>query len=1141
MLRRSSVAPPVKTQRQPNPATEPVSPVPDETARRRPAVRVERAGPAALGPIIKSKIQPPALRSTTLTRQRLIDQLEDATTHRLTLLIAEAGYGKTTLLADFAAQSGMRTLWYRLDETDSDAVDWTNHIIAAAREFDPAFGTSTVELLGEITTGGPPKSAFLSSLISELAGLDAKPTLLVLDDFHVVDDKAVATEFVARLARDAPPWLHLLISSRRQPSFERARLAVAGQLAEIRTDDLRFSYSEIEQLFSAALATPLDQDVLRTLEARTRGWAASLVLFERSAQGRPPGAVRSLVRALSGATSPIYDFLAEEVITNLPHGLEALLMRASVLSMITPDSAAALLSDDETSNPEIVRDLLETADQLGLITHSSRSSESWQYHPLLREFLLRRLRQQSTAEDIRTLHMRVARSLVSADPLSAAHHFAEAGAPSDAMHYLGESLILTVGSGRWGEASELIGRIAEAPAGPAVAAIRARQFMESGELSEAAAVLEGVDVSKSSADVRAVFRHTQFWLGWRTGRRELMSKSLEEIRGDETTPPVLREIADVLVEGSYVGLPQASLPVLANRLQRMAETMSAERLTFYSAIGLHDSLIAYLNAGEYVAGLEVGSQALEQFARLGFFAPEQLSTHVALATCEYELGNEHNASLHRVEALASGREFADVPSELALIALCVGDAEYATELVTRARLQQRQNQSDAVADSFLECVVAFAEMGRDTAQAIDRLTAAAFDGILELGLSLARDAILVQALLLAGRTRDANQVLDRALPEAQSRGARRTEIRLSILAALANRDRDALLVALADADRVSKLAIPETAEALIRHADLLTPVPETIARAIELHPRRWLPGLRQQLGAGNTPEARAAAQLLDRYGSSDDVGLLRAYAKTYAKRGVDKSLGKALARRVSPRLEIRDLGRALIGIGSRSVPVTRMRRKPASVLIYLVTRPGFVANREEIIDDLWPEADPVSGTNNLNQSLYFLRREIDPWFDDDVSVDYVGFQGDLVWLERDLVAAQSASFVSQARLGPLGSAALELLHGYGGRFAPEFEYEEWADGWRARVHSTFLELANTTIENLVRQADVQTAVGVAAHALEVDPDASDIERRLVWLYGQSGQQSAARVQHAHLTKRDEDDEFESVDLIDLLAGPLPTA
>src|SRR3990172_3666395 len=109
-----------------------------------------------IAPVIRSKIQPPPLRATTLTRQRLIDRLHEATASRVTLLVAEAGYGKTTPLADFAARSGPRTLWYRLDSTDADAITWTNYLIAACREIVPEFGGSTSALLAQIATGGPP-------------------------------------------------------------------------------------------------------------------------------------------------------------------------------------------------------------------------------------------------------------------------------------------------------------------------------------------------------------------------------------------------------------------------------------------------------------------------------------------------------------------------------------------------------------------------------------------------------------------------------------------------------------------------------------------------------------------------------------------------------------------------------------------------------------------------------------------------------------------------------------------------------------------------------------------------------------------------------------------------------------------------
>jgi len=210
--------------------------------------------------------------------------------------------------------------------------------------------------------------------------------------------------------------------------------------------------------------------------------------------------------------------------------------------------------------------------------------------------------------------------------------------------------------------------------------------------------------------------------------------------------------------------------------------------------------------------------------------------------------------------------------------------------------------------------------------------------------------------------------------------------------------------------------------------------------------------------------------------------------------------------------------------------------------MFLVTRPGFVANREQIIDELWPESDPSSGTNNLNQSLYYLRREIDPWYEDDFSLDYVRFQGDLVWLERDLVTTDSLQFIEVAKdVGHDLRRAMALLADYSGQFAPEFEYDEWAISWRSRVHSTFLELANVTIDELVRSRDLPAAARVGSGALQVDPEATDIERRLVWLYGQMGLESAARTQHAHLSRLDAANGDQPTPIEDLLTGSLPDA
>jgi len=1144
MYRQAVVAPPVTTRHEPRADSSRDGTVVDgaaEVSDASPRLRKPNRSlpPVELGPIIKSKIQPPALRTSTLSRPRLIDQLRHATSRRLTLLIAEAGYGKTTLLADFASQSGIRTLWYRLDSTDADIITWANHLIAAVRETEPTFGEATLRLMNELTTGGPPRSAFITSVIAELSAIDSGPTVLVLDDFQEVDTSEEVLEFVQRLLRDSPPWLSLVISCRRRPDLEVSRWRASGDVDEITTTDLRFSIDETIELFADKFQTPLENDVIRDLDERTKGWIASLQLFYGSIRGRPSSAIRPMARALSGASSPIYDFLAEEVLSSLPPDLELFLIRSSLLTTIDSISAASLLSDDEGGSTDAANRLIEEADRLALLSRSSTVGDAHELHPLLREFLLGQLQQRESSDAIREMHVRAARATAARDPLTAAHHYVEAAAYADAMKCLGASVMLTIGSGRWGVASQLLSRVAGLAADPAVATIRARQLLQEGELAEASALLNGIDVTDASAEVRAVFRHTMLSLGWRTGNREQMFRALEDIDADAETPPVIREMAELMLAASPFASPLKPLAVLAQRLRDMADTMANENLTFYSAVALHNSAIAYLNAGNFRAALEVGSEALERFSHLTFFALEQLSTHTVMAVCEEELGNDLSATAHRVAALSSGNEMADVPAELASLAVVTGDTDAASDLVLRAQGLQRQNQSDTVGDALLDCAISQMEFRTNLPRAVSRLTAVAFDGPLELGYSLERDVLLAQALLLSHDDDRAGDLIEKALGEATARGARRAQARLAILAVLIAGTRGPL-AELDAAEQLGSLAILELADSLLDRIDLVLPIPAAMDRSIRRHPRRWLPAVRRAIQSGNTPKGRAAAALLEEYGAVEDVGLLRAYAKTYIRKGPGKSLGRRLARRTSPALRVLDLGPTRLAIGDRTVMATSIRRKAASVLMYLVTRPGFSANREQVVDELWPDADPDSAINNLNQSLYFLRREIDPWYEDDLSVDYVELQRDLVWLDRDLVSAESADFLAAAQRRAMDLSELSgVVHSYAGQFAPEFEYEEWAMAWRGTIHAVFLDSAHSVIDQLVRQDQLSFARDVAAHVLRVDPSATDIQVRLVWIYGRMGIVSAARSLYEQVERRDRADGVEPLPLAALLEGPLP--
>lgn len=1105
------------------------------------SVAAGHAAPIVL-PVIRSKIEPPSLRDSTLSRQRLIDRLTEAVTSRVTLLVAEAGYGKTTLLADFSARAGIRCLWYRLDSTDRDWITLVNYLIAAVREIEPDFGQSTSGLLTGTLTGEPPKDTVIASLLGELQQLRDAPTVLILDDFQAVDESPDATELVARLIRDAPSSMSFVLSSRSRPPLLLARLAGMGELAELSTEDLRFSITETEQLFADGYKQPLDADVLTVIDARTEGWAASLQLFYSSTHGRTSSAIRSLARSLTGASGQLYDFLAEEVLSNLPDELADFLLRSALLLRIVPDQVAAVFPVDAQPSSATLGRWFEEADRLGVFSRTSSSSEARQLHPLLREFLLREVAQRLDAEEIRSLHFRVARGMENVDPLVACHHYIEASEPSEAMRCLGGSVLLTMGSGRAGVAAQLIKRLEGVPADPAVVAIQARQLMEEGGLAAASDLMAGTDLAGASPEVRAVFRQTGMSLAWRRGDRDQFMSALHEIEADPDTPPILRDISRIYTDSNVLSQVPATFPALAHRLEGMAASHSSAGHHYYAAIALHNATVAHIAAGRYANALSTAEHALETFNGLPFRAPERCSTTAMMAIAHLESGLAERAHEDIGLSLSSGEQSADVPAVLAMQLAVIGDLERSRVLLRAVEELEQQGRSDMPGAILGACARGFLELPDHPTAALE-LVPRPSGMPLDFGLSLQCDTLSALALLLAKELDEALRLAERGLGSARRQSGGRFEVRLALIAALATEDPPAVRRAIVDAAALGELGILEVADAIGQSLFLLTPMPGELDRSIARWPARWLPILRRQLEAGGTANARSAATLLDKHGEEHDIGRLRAYEKTYLRPGRAVGLGRALARRVSPALEIHDLGRVSVRVADRAVMLGQIRRKPASLLMYLVTRPNFTAPREQILDELWPDSRPVSASNSLNQSLYFLRRDIDPWYEDDVSVEYVAFEGDLLWLDPELVRADSADFVEQARAGLLGATeardALRTLDSYEGQFCPEFEYEDWAISWRTRVHASYLNFGHTAVQRLVAQGNLPGARDVALRVLASDPTAADMESGLVWIYWQLGATSAAAALHHHIEARDRADGLDPPSLDDLISGDRP--
>lgn len=303
-------------------------------------------------PLLATKLYVPRSRSTLVPRPRLSSVFRDGEAHRLTLVSAPAGFGKSTLLAEWAAEagSGAHVAWISLDSGDNDPSVFWAYVSSALQKTQIVpprpIRQSNVETL-------------VTTLINEIAAGDVD-CLLVLDDYHVIDEPIVH-ETVALLLDRLPPRMHVVIASRSTPPLGLARLRARGELREIRADDLRFTADEAGTFFTQVMALDLAGPDLVALERRTEGWIAGLKLAALSMKGRDDP--RRFVETFSGENRHVADYLVEEVLQAESDRVRRFLLATSSLDRlsgqlcdaVTGESGSqALLEDLERRNLFVV-------------------------------------------------------------------------------------------------------------------------------------------------------------------------------------------------------------------------------------------------------------------------------------------------------------------------------------------------------------------------------------------------------------------------------------------------------------------------------------------------------------------------------------------------------------------------------------------------------------------------------------------------------------------------------------------------------------------------------------------------------------------------------------------------------------------
>ena len=353
-------------------------------------------------PVLGTKLHVPRPRRALVGRDRLTDRLPaDGAWPRLVLVAAPAGFGKTTLLAQWlAARPPATVAWLSLDARDGDLRRFLTHLVASVRAGStsaPDLGAEALALLD--TDGSVPVHDVMVSLVNDLEALPG-PTALVLDDYHVVEAEAVH-EAVTFLLDNLPPRTTLAITTRADPPLPLARLRAGAELVELRAADLRFTEAEAATFLNDVMGLALLPHQVAALESRTEGWAAGLQLAALSAARRPgsEGGVEAFVEAFTGSHRFVLDYLVEEVLDHQGEDVRSFLLDTSVLDELSGPLCDALTG---RSDGQQVLEGLERANLFVVPLDDTR--QWWRYHHLFAEALRARLRAAADEDRVRALH-----------------------------------------------------------------------------------------------------------------------------------------------------------------------------------------------------------------------------------------------------------------------------------------------------------------------------------------------------------------------------------------------------------------------------------------------------------------------------------------------------------------------------------------------------------------------------------------------------------------------------------------------------------------------------------------------------------------------------------------------------------------
>ena len=359
---------------------------------------------------LRTKLLPPRRVPEILARPRLTDKLQANLNAPVTLVTADAGCGKTTLVSEFIRRQTRETVWYQLDHTDADPFVFLGYLCHGIKKFAPDFGETILSYLNEATDDllAHPERA-VDLLLNEILESIEQPFILILDDYHHIGQETIVHRLVDRLLQYSSDILHLIITTRDLPPLAITRRRTQASALIISREDLLFTDEEVSELFRSTLNIELKPAEISEYRARTHGWITALQLIRQITENQIHASTSAqtpdLQEMLKQSEKDIFDYFAEEVFAREDAETKDLLLHLSLLDSLPLEVCSALFPSMRCGAvlPELVR-----KNVFMTVAGEHNSGEEYRLHPLFRGFLVRRFRAEKGQSAIARERIRIA-------------------------------------------------------------------------------------------------------------------------------------------------------------------------------------------------------------------------------------------------------------------------------------------------------------------------------------------------------------------------------------------------------------------------------------------------------------------------------------------------------------------------------------------------------------------------------------------------------------------------------------------------------------------------------------------------------------------------------------------------------------